>query len=80
VATLDRLTVIAHQFDFSALRYQRDDSKGPRRPRDPHHYRHKETGVQLETKIVNFWTFKDGWPGGLTEITTSGACSSSAPT
>jgi hypothetical protein len=23
--------------------------------------------MQLETKIVNFWTFEDGWPVGLAE-------------
>ena len=33
----------------------------------PIHYRHKETGVQIETTIVNFWTFEDGWPIKLAE-------------
>lgn len=33
----------------------------------PAHYRHRETGVQIETVIVNFWTFEDGWPVRLAE-------------
>jgi ketosteroid isomerase-like protein len=33
----------------------------------PVHYRHRETGTQLETMIANFWTFEDGWPVKLTE-------------
>jgi hypothetical protein len=33
----------------------------------PIQYRHKETGTQLETVIVNFWTFEDGWPVKLAE-------------
>jgi hypothetical protein len=33
----------------------------------PAHYRHRETGVQIETVIVNFWTFEDGWPVKLAE-------------
>jgi len=31
------------------------------------HYRHKATGLQIETTIVNFWTFEDGWPVRLSE-------------
>lgn len=31
------------------------------------HYRHKATGLQIETTIVNFWTFEDGWPVKLAE-------------
>ena len=31
------------------------------------HYRHKGTGLQVETTIVNFWTFEDGWPVKLAE-------------
>ena len=31
------------------------------------HYRHKGTGLQIETTIVNFWTFEDGWPVKLAE-------------
>lgn len=28
----------------------------------PLHYRHRETGAPLETMMVSFWTFEDGWP------------------
>ena len=31
------------------------------------HYCHKGTGLQIETTIVNFWTFEDGWPVKLAE-------------
>ena len=33
----------------------------------PVRYRHRETGIQIETMIANFWTFEDGWPVGLSE-------------
>jgi ketosteroid isomerase-like protein len=33
----------------------------------PAHYRHKATGLHIETVIVNFWTFEDGWPVKLAE-------------
>ena len=31
------------------------------------HYRHKATGLQIETTIANFWSFEDGWPVKLAE-------------
>ena len=30
-------------------------------------YRHRKTGVTLETTKVNFWTFEAGWPIRMTE-------------
>jgi len=60
-AALERLGLIAHQFDF--LRF---DTSGLMIQKNrigieiPIHYRHRETGMQLETIIVNFWTFEDG--------------------
>lgn len=67
-AALERLGLIAHQFDF--LRF---DTSGLMIQKNragleiPIHYRHRETGMQLETIIVNFWTFEDGWPVRLAE-------------
>lgn len=68
VAALERLAIVAHQFDF--LRFDTSDlmiQKNRAGLEIPIHYRHKETGVQLETMIVNFWTFEDGWPVRLAE-------------
>jgi hypothetical protein len=33
----------------------------------PISYRHTQTGESLETTLVNFWTFEDGWPIRLAE-------------
>lgn len=33
----------------------------------PVRYRHRETDIDLETTIANFWTFEDGWPVRLSE-------------
>ena len=68
LAALERFSVIAHQFDF--LRFDTGDlmiQKNRAGLEIPVHYRHRETGVQLETVIVNFWTFEDGWPVRLAE-------------
>ena len=68
LAALERFSVIAHQFDF--LRFATGDlmiQKNRAGLEIPVHYRHRETGVQLETMIVNFWTFEDGWPVRLAE-------------
>ncbi len=67
-AALDRLSIIALQFDF--LRFDTSDlmiQKNRAGLEIPVHYRHRETGVQIETMIVNFWTFEDGWPVRLAE-------------
>ena len=67
-AAVDRLAAIAQQFDF--LRFDTSDlmiRKNRARLEIPIHYRHKETGMELETLIANFWTFEDGWPVGLAE-------------
>jgi ketosteroid isomerase-like protein len=62
-ATLDRLRTIAQQLDF--LRFDTSDlmvQKNRAGLEIPVQYRHKETGARLETTMVNFWTFEDGWP------------------
>ena len=67
-ATIERLAVIADDFDF--LRF---DTSGLIAQKDKAaveisvHYRHRETGTPLETTIGNFWTFEDGWPMRLSE-------------
>lgn len=67
-ASVKRLQLIAAEFDFlcfdtSALMTERNRAA----VEIPIHYRHRETGVPLETKLVNFWTFEDGWPVQVTE-------------
>jgi ketosteroid isomerase-like protein len=67
-AALQRWTQVSQEFDL--LRYDtsdlmiRDDRAGLEIPA---HYRHKATGLDIETVIVNFWTFEDGWPVKLAE-------------
>ena len=65
---VERFELIAVQFDclhFDTIdlmiRKERAGLEIPLR------YRHRETGIQIETKMVNFWTFEDGWPVGLAE-------------
>jgi ketosteroid isomerase-like protein len=67
-AALERFAAIAHQFDF--LRFDTGDlmiREGRAGLEIPIQYQHKATGAQLETVIVNFWTFEDGWPVRLAE-------------
>jgi ketosteroid isomerase-like protein len=67
-AALQRWTLVAQEFDL--LRYDTSDlmiRENRAGLEIPAHYRHKETGVQIETMIVNFWTFEDGWPVKLAE-------------
>ena len=67
-ATIERLKMVTVQFDFlrfdtSDLMIQRDRAG----LEIPVHYRHRETGRNLQTTIANFWTFEDGWPVRLVE-------------
>ena len=67
-ASIARLGVIADDFEFvrfdtSGLVLQ-DDRAGVE---IPVHFRHRETGMSLETTIANFWTFEDGYPIKLSE-------------
>jgi ketosteroid isomerase-like protein len=67
-AAIARLGVIADdfeflQFDTSGLIVHADQAGAE----IPIRYRHRETGTALETTIVNFWTFEDGWPIKLAE-------------
>jgi ketosteroid isomerase-like protein len=68
VAALQRWTVVSQELDL--LRYDTSDlmiRENRAGLEIPAHYRHRETGVQIETVIVNFWTFEDGWPVRLAE-------------
>jgi ketosteroid isomerase-like protein len=68
VAALQRWTVVSQDLDL--LRYDTSDlmiRENRAGLEIPAHYRHRETGVQIETVIVNFWTFEDGWPVRLAE-------------
>jgi ketosteroid isomerase-like protein len=67
-ASLDRLGLIAHDFDF--LRFDTSElmvQKEHAGVEIPIRYRHRRTGAILETMIANFWTFEDGWPVKLSE-------------
>ena len=67
-AALQRWTVVSQELDL--LRYDTSDlmiRENRAGLEIPAHYRHRETGVQIETVIVNFWTFEDGWPVRLAE-------------
>jgi ketosteroid isomerase-like protein len=67
-AALQRWTQVSQELEL--LRYDtsdlmiRDNRAGLEIPA---HYRHKATGLHIETVIVNFWTFEDGWPVKLAE-------------
>ena len=67
-ASVGSLGLIAMQFD--CLHFDTSDlmiRKERAGLEIPVRYRHRETGIQIETMIANFWTFKDGWPVGLSE-------------
>ena len=67
-AALQRWALVAQEFDL--LRYDTSDlmiQKNRAGLEISGHYRHKATGLQIETTIVNFWTFEDDWPVKLAE-------------
>jgi ketosteroid isomerase-like protein len=67
-AVLQRFAIVAQEHDL--LRYDTSDliiQKNRAGLEICGHYRHKSTGLQIETTIVNFWTFEDGWPVKLAE-------------
>jgi ketosteroid isomerase-like protein len=67
-AVLERYSIVAREHDL--IRYDTSDlmiQKDRAGLEIWAHYRHKATGVEIETPIVNFWTFEDGWPIKLTE-------------
>ena len=63
VAALQRWALVAQEHDL--LRYDTSDlmiQKNRAGLELIGHYRHKVTGLQIETTIANFWSFEDGWP------------------
>lgn len=67
-AVLQRFAAVAQEFDL--LHYDTSDlmiRKDRAGLEIPSHYRHKSTGLHIETMVVNFWTFEDGWPIKLAE-------------
>jgi hypothetical protein len=67
-AVLQRFAIVAQEHNL--LRYDTSDlmiQKNRAGVEISGHYRHKSTGLQIETTIVNFWTFEDGWPVKLAE-------------
>ena len=67
-AALQRFAIVAREYDL--LRYDAGDLliHGDRAGVEiTAHYRHRPSGLQIETTIVNFWTFEDGWPVKLAE-------------
>jgi hypothetical protein len=67
-AVLARLGLIAAEFDF--LRFDTGDlmiHKDRASVEIPICYRHRRTGIVLESGIANFWTFEEGWPVKLSE-------------
>jgi ketosteroid isomerase-like protein len=67
-AAIHRLGLIADRYDF--LRFDTSDTMF-RKDRVgleiPICYRHRQTGMQLDTVVANFWTLEDGWPVRLAE-------------
>jgi ketosteroid isomerase-like protein len=67
-AAMQRFAAVAHEFDL--LHYDTSDlmiQKDRAGLEIPSRYRHKATGLQIETTIVNFWTFEDRWPVKLAD-------------
>lgn len=67
-AAIDRLRVIASQFDI--LRFDTNSliTEPTRAAAEiPVHYRHRETGLPLQSTFAVFWTFQDNRPIKLVE-------------
>jgi len=67
-AALERLRLITVEFDF--LTFDTSDlmiEKNRAAVEIPVRYRHRQTGVPLESTFANFWTLEEGWPVRLVE-------------
>jgi ketosteroid isomerase-like protein len=67
-ASLERLRIITVDFDF--LKFDTSEltiGKNRAAVEIPVHYRHRQTGVPLESIFVNFWTLEKDCPVKLTE-------------
>jgi ketosteroid isomerase-like protein len=67
-AAVDRIRAIAAEFDFLKFDASSLIAEANRVAIEiPIYYRHRETGVFLQTTFVDFWTFEDGRPVKLVE-------------
>ena len=67
-AAVDRIRAVAAEFDFLKFDTSSLIAEANRVAVEiPIHYRHRETGVFLQTTFVDFWTFEDGRPVKLVE-------------
>jgi len=67
-AAMDRIRTVAADFDFLKFDASSLIAEANRVAVEiPIHYRHRETGVQLQTIFVDFWTFEDSRPIKLVE-------------
>jgi ketosteroid isomerase-like protein len=67
-AAVERICSVAADFDFISFDASSLIAEGNRVAVEiPIHYRHRETGVPLQTTFVAFWTFEDGRPVKLVE-------------
>jgi hypothetical protein len=67
-AAIDRLRAIASEFDFIKFDTNSLITDTARAAAEiPVHYRHRGTGLPLQSTFVNFWTFQDNRPIKLVE-------------
>ena len=67
-AAVDRIRPVAAEFDFLKFDTSSLIAEANRVAVEiPIYYRHRETGVFLQTTFVDFWTFEDGRPVKLVE-------------
>jgi ketosteroid isomerase-like protein len=67
-AAMDRIRAVAAEFDFLKFDASSLIAEANRVAVEiPIYYRHRETGVFLQTTFVDFWTFEDGRPVELVE-------------
>jgi ketosteroid isomerase-like protein len=67
-AAIDRIRAVAAEFDFLKFDTSSLIAEVNRVAVEiPIYYRHRETGVFLQTTFVDFWTFEDGRPVKLVE-------------
>jgi ketosteroid isomerase-like protein len=67
-AAMDRIRAVAAEFDFLKFDMSSLIAEANRVAVEiPIHYRHRESGVPLQTTFVDFWTFEDGCPVKLIE-------------
>ena len=67
-AAVDRIRALAAEFDFLKFDTSSLIAEANRVAIEiPIYYRHRETGVFLQTTFVDFWTFEDGRPVKLVE-------------